>query len=80
MGISTAPDEFQTRMQDLLGDLPFVIVHLDDIHVLTEASFSNHIKELEQVFIRLKSVGLQCNALKCKFAAYENEYLGYNLT
>ena len=80
MGISTAPDEFQARMQALLGDLPFVRVYLDDILVLTESSFSNHIKDLEQVFIRLKSAGLQCNAPKCNFATYETEYLGYNLT
>jgi hypothetical protein len=80
MGLSTAPDEFEARMQALLGDLPFVRVYLDDILVLTETSFSSHIKELEQDFIRLKSAGLQCNAPKCKFAAYETEYLGYNLT
>jgi hypothetical protein len=57
-----------------------VRVYLDDIFVLTGTSFSNHIKELEQVFIGLKSAGLKCNAPKCKFAAYETEYLGYNLT
>jgi hypothetical protein len=79
MGISTAPDEFQARMQALLGDLPFLRVYLDDILVLTETSFSNHIKEVEQVFIRLKLSGVQCNAPTCKFAAYETEYLGYNL-
>ena len=80
MGISTAPDEFQARMQALLGDLPFVRVYLDDVLVLTETSFFDHLKDLEQVFVRLKSAGLQCNAPKCKFAAYETEYLGYNLT
>jgi hypothetical protein len=80
LGISTAPDEFQARMQALLGDPPFVRVYLGDILVLTETSFSNQIKELEKAFIRLKSAGLQCNSPKCKFAAYETEYLGYNLT
>ena len=63
MGISTAPDEFQARMQALLGDLPFVRGYLDDLLILTESSFSAHMHELEQVFIRLKSVGLQCNIL-----------------
>jgi hypothetical protein len=67
-------------MQALLGDLPFVRVYLDNILVLTEATFSDHIEELEHVFIRLKSAGLQCNAPKCKFTEYETEYLGYNLT
>ena len=67
-------------MQALLGDLPFVRVYLDDVLTLTESSFSAHMHELEQVFIRLKSAGLQCNAPKCKLAAYETEYLGYHLT
>ena len=67
-------------MQALLGDLPFVRVYLDDVLVLTETCFKDHMTELEQVFVRLKSAGLQCNAQKCKFAAFETEYLGYNLT
>jgi Reverse transcriptase (RNA-dependent DNA polymerase) len=58
MGISTAPDEFQACMQALLGDLPFVRVYLDDILVLTETSFQDHMHDLEQVFIRLCSSGL----------------------
>jgi hypothetical protein len=60
MEISTAPDEFQVRMHVLLDDLQFVRVYLDDILDLTDTSFSNHIKELEQVFIRLNLEGLQC--------------------
>ena len=80
MGISTAPDEFQARMQALLGDLPFIRVYLDDVLVLTETCYKDHMQELEQVFVRLKAAGLQCNAQKCNFAAYETEYLGYKLT
>jgi hypothetical protein len=67
-------------MQALLGDLPFVRVYLDDILLLTNTSFSDHINKLEQVFICIKSAGLQCNAPKCNLAAYETEYLGYKLT
>jgi hypothetical protein len=67
-------------MQALLGDLPFVRVYLDDILVLTETSFQDHMNDLEQVFIRLRSSGLQCNALKCNLAAHETEYLGFKLT
>jgi hypothetical protein len=67
MGISTAPLEFQAIPQALHGDLPFVRDYLDNILVLTETSFSDHIEELEQVFIRLKSADLQCYAPKCKY-------------
>jgi hypothetical protein len=79
MGISTAPGEVQARMQVNLDDLPFLIFYLDDILILTETSLSNYIKELEQIFIRIKAVGLKCHAPKCKYAAYETEYLGYSL-
>jgi hypothetical protein len=57
-----------------------VRVHLDDALIVTETSFSSHMQELEQVRIRLKSAGLQCNAPKCKLATYETEYHGYHLT
>jgi RNase H-like domain found in reverse transcriptase len=57
-----------------------VRVYLDDVLILTESSFSAHMQKLEQVFIGLKLVGLQCNVPKCKLAAYETEYLGYHLT
>jgi hypothetical protein len=77
MGISKTPDEFQARMQ---APLSIFENSSNNILVLTETTFSNHIKELEQVFICLKSAGLPCHAPKCKFAAYETEYLGYNLT
>jgi hypothetical protein len=80
MGISTAPDEFQAQMQALLGDLPFIRVYLDDVLVLIETCYKDHMKELEQGFVQSKSAGLQCKAQKCNFAAFETEYLGYNLT
>lgn len=31
MGISTAPDEYQSYMERILGDISFVIVYLDDV-------------------------------------------------
>jgi hypothetical protein len=67
-------------MQALLGDLTFVLVWLDYVLVLTETCYTDHMQELEQVFVWLKLAGLQGNAQKCNFAAYETEYLGYNFT
>jgi hypothetical protein len=67
-------------VQALLGHLPIARVYLDNILVLTEISFQDKIHDLEQVFIRLRSSGLRCNALKCNLAAHETEYLGFKLT
>ncbi|POM78601.1 Retrotransposable element [Phytophthora palmivora] len=45
MGISTAPEEFHAVMQQLLGDLPYVRVYLDDALVLSHA-FDEHLRFL----------------------------------
>jgi hypothetical protein len=80
MGISCAPDIFQDRMNDLLGDLEFVRAYLDDLLVLTKGSFEDHLQDLEVVLERLQKAGLKCNAPKCSFAKKEMEYLGYIIT
>ncbi|OWZ04667.1 Pol Polyprotein [Phytophthora megakarya] len=51
MGISTAPDEFQAVMQELLGGLPFVRIYLDDVFVLS-SSFDDHLEHLQEVLQR----------------------------
>ena len=35
MGISTAPDEYQAYMDCIFGDLPFIVVYLDDLLVFS---------------------------------------------
>jgi hypothetical protein len=40
MGIRTAVDEIQARMSDILGDLRFVKVYLDDIMIVPTVSFT----------------------------------------
>jgi hypothetical protein len=80
MGVSCAPDIFQDRINDLLGDLEFVRAYLDDLLVLTKGSFEDHLKDLEVVLQRLRDAGLKCNAPKCSFAKQELEYLGYIIT
>ncbi|POM79318.1 Retrovirus Polyprotein [Phytophthora palmivora] len=78
--ISTAPDHFQARIDKLLGDLPFVRCYLDDVLVVTETSFAEHLQQLKVVLLRLEGAGLTVNVKKCKFAAKEANYLGYRMT
>ncbi|KAE8894606.1 hypothetical protein PF005_g27580 [Phytophthora fragariae] len=80
MGISTAPDHFQARIDRLLGDLPFVRCYLDDVLIVTETNFEDHLQQLEVVLKRLEDAGLTVNVKKCKFAAKEANYLGYRMT
>ena len=48
MGIIVATDIFQARMNELLGDLPYVIVFLNDILIIGNESFDDHLKQVEQ--------------------------------
>jgi len=51
MGISNAPDIFQSIMMRLLGDLEFVQVYMDDI-LITSSTYSDHIAKLKMVLER----------------------------
>ena len=80
MGLSTATDNFQHKMSKLMQDLEFVRVYLDDLLVVSNGGFQNHISKLRQVLTKLREANLKINAPKCSFAVKEIEYLGYTLT
>ena len=82
MGIACAPDMFQSIMTELLGDLSYVLVYIDDILILqrdneTEA---DHLQKLETVLKRLEDKGFWANLRKSFFMQEEVEYFGYQLT
>jgi len=77
MGLSISPDVFQHRMDQLLGDLKFVICWIDDIYIFSQGSFELHFSHLEQVFQCLREANLQINVLKSSFLAKELTYLGF---
>jgi hypothetical protein len=80
MGIKNSPDIFQAVINDLLGDLDFAQVYLDDILITSDGTFQDHLQKLEIVFKRLEHANFRANLLKCFFAQEELEYLGYWLT
>ena len=43
MGISCTPDIFQARMGDMMYQLEYVKVYLDDLLVITERTFDDHL-------------------------------------
>ena len=46
MGFISSPDIFQYVMQRLFGDIPGVIIYVDDLLILTKGSMLDHIKAL----------------------------------
>jgi hypothetical protein len=54
--------------------------YLDDLLILTNSSFKDHLLKLEMVLARLSTAGMRVNISKSKFIAEQIEYLGYWIT
>ena len=67
MGIMVAPDIFQNKMSDLMSHLEFVKVYLDDLLIITDRSFDNHLTKVEKALLLLHDSGLKCNLNKSFF-------------
>ena len=58
-GICSTSEFFQKRMSELLGDLPGVLCHMDDIlHVVSAATQTQHDDRLEQVVKIIQKAGI----------------------
>lgn len=80
MGVAGSPDIFQEKMSGLMEGLEFIRTYLDDLLIITNGSYEDHLSKVDQVFQRLSEAGLRVNITKCSFASQELEYLGYLLT
>lgn len=79
MGISTAPDKFKACMQKIFGDLPFVVVYLDDLLVYSNTE-SEHLEHLRVLFERLANYDVTLNGKKCHVLRKSFDYIGFTLT
>jgi hypothetical protein len=71
MGIASAPDIFQSIMDQILGDLEFSRVYIDDILITSDGTFQDHMAKLDEVLSRLEEAGFRANVRKCFFAEDE---------
>jgi hypothetical protein len=67
-------------MSELMDDLEYIRVYIDDLLVLTKGSYEDHLEKLDEVLKRLEKAGLKVNAKKSFFAREELEYLGFWIT
>jgi Reverse transcriptase (RNA-dependent DNA polymerase) len=67
-------------MTKLNQDMKFVKAYLDDLPILTNKSFNDHLTKFEMVVARLSTAGMRVNASKSKFLSEQFEYLGYWIT
>ena len=47
MGLSNSPDIFQGKMNELLHDLEFVRTYIDDLLIVTNETFQDHLDKLD---------------------------------
>lgn len=77
-GVFSAPGMFQRVMENLLKDIPKVVVYLDDI-LITGETKSKHLATLEEVLQRLAGAGLHLKREKCTFLAHLVAYLEFRI-
>ena len=75
-GLKNAPSEFCRMMYSALGNLPHVLVYLDDICIHTP-TLEQHFIALNNVFNELKKVNLKINSRKVTFVTDKIKVLGH---
>ena len=77
-GRCNAPATFQRLMDLVLAGLQWscCLVYIDDVIILGW-SFSEHLRNLQAVFERIRSAGLKFKPSKCSFLQDEVQYLGH---
>ncbi|XP_065190696.1 uncharacterized protein K02A2.6-like [Sycon ciliatum] len=75
-GVSSAPSIFQRTLDQLLAEIPMVVIYLDDI-LVSGTTREEHDKHLNMVLERLNAAGLRLNRTKCSFARSSVTFLGH---
>ena len=57
MEVNVSPDIFQEKMSDLMAGLEFVLTYLDDLLIISNSTFEDHLHQLQVVLRRLRKAG-----------------------
>jgi hypothetical protein len=80
MGLSVSLDIYQEKMSAIFSDMENVLCFIDDIALITNGSFENHLNQLDEILQGKKENNLQVNGNKSSFCVIEAEFLGFVLT
>ncbi|XP_037828511.1 uncharacterized protein K02A2.6-like [Lucilia sericata] len=75
-GINAGPEIFHAEMVRLFGDIPGLVIYIDDFLVHSSTK-EEHLDILKKVFDRARKVGLRFNKSKCKMLKSEIKFLGH---
>ena len=77
-GLRNAAQTFQRLIDNILGDLPYIFVYLNDIIIFSRDQ-QEHAEHLEELFHRLQENSLVINPAKCEFFRSSMEFLGHHV-
>ena len=80
MGMCASGYIFQAKADELLSDIEGVKTYINDMLVLSNDCFRNHIEQLIVIFGRLRAAGLKVNAPNHSFGLKDIPYLGCVIT
>ena len=75
-GISSAPELFQRRINQILEGLEGVLCQMDDV-LIHGKNTTEHDARLNAVLKRLEAAGVTLNSEKCEFSKERVKFLGY---
>ena len=78
-GLRNAGNTFQRMMDQILGNLPYCFVYIDDILIFSP-DLQTHVQNLRDVLELCRVHGLTIGLSKCEFAVEETEFLGHHLS
>ena len=78
MGIACASDIFKSIMTEILGDLDYVLIYINNVLCLQKEGKSedDHLKKIDTILSCLEKNGFQANLRKSFFMQKEVKYLG----
>ena len=62
MGLCNSPAIFQEKMNELFNGLEYVRTYIDDLLIISNKSFEDHINILDKVLSHLNQKGFKVNA------------------
>lgn len=75
-GLCNAAQTMQRLLDQILSDLDYCFVYIDDI-LIASSSLDEHLIHLREIFLRLHKHNLTVNLPKCIFAAEKVKFLGH---
>ena len=77
MGSKISADVFLRELSMLFQNIPYILVYIDDILIITKGSYEQHLQAVHKALIKLREARTQLNIDKYFFAKDRVDYLGY---